>query len=109
MSESVDTLRRVLSDAEELLWVARSGLDVGAFIGRVRAKIDCLAPMSPKAASERRKRRAAQVRTSDRVAAQSPGITMVVGKWETDENGVVGRVLWNSADGLSPPSPSPPP
>jgi hypothetical protein len=97
-SENVDTLRRVLSDAEELGWVARESLDVGAFVARLQDKIERIAPR----AASKEKRLAASVHLTDRNAAMSPSIRMIVSPWTIDAEGVRGRVLYRADDVLPP-------
>jgi hypothetical protein len=94
-SENIETLQRILGDAQELGWIARESLDVGSFIDRVRRKIERLTPSKD---ATKPKRHAAQVKVADRSGAMSPAIQMVIGPWETDERGVLGRKLWNGGD-----------
>jgi hypothetical protein len=109
-TEVVQTILAIGEDASELALTAPENLLAGIseFVDRVHAKLDHLAPAAPKAVVSE-KRMAAACRAVDRVGQQSPAIAMRSTAWTIDEHGNRSRLLWNSADGASPPSPSPPP
>jgi hypothetical protein len=112
-TEVIQTIRAISEAASELALTAPDDLlsDIGEFVDRCAEKAERLAPMTvPKAVSEKPiKRQAAQVHATDRVGQQSPAIDMRISEWTIDEYGNRSRVAWNRADGMSPPSPSPPP
>ena len=105
-SENIETLKRVLGEASELASVAPEHLlgDIGDFTDRVHEKIDRLAPATvPKAVSVKP--------PPHRVGFNAQGfstISMRISEWTVDEYGNRSRVAWNRADGMSPPSPTPP-
>jgi hypothetical protein len=100
MSGNVDTLARIIEDVAELQWVAPANMhaEIDAFIGRLRTKRERLAPL--KAASPPKLRRIVQ-QPSGVTAGMT--IRMRISEWATDADGIRSRVIWNSADGLSPP------
>jgi hypothetical protein len=99
-SENTETLRRILGDAQELSWIAPDSLDVGAFVARLTAKIERIAPSKD---TTKPKRQAAQVPPTGRGASMSPAIDMRISEWTIDEHGNRSRVAWNRADGAVPP------
>jgi hypothetical protein len=99
-SENIDTLRRTVGDAIDLGWTSpQLRGEIDAFIGRANEKIERLVAVRPRRSHARQPNGGA------------PGVTirMRISEWSTDARGIRSRVCWNSADGLSPPTPMPPP
>jgi hypothetical protein len=93
-SENVDTLRRAISAALEIVWTApelRGEID--GFVARINEKIERLAALRPK--------RPHTGQPNGSVAGTT--IRMVIGPWRVDARGVRSRVIWNANDGPVPP------
>jgi hypothetical protein len=101
-SENLSTLERVSYAARELRWVASESLhaELDALVDRIGAKIERLTATRPKRSHAAQHLNGATAGMTIRMAATA---------WATDDLGNRSRTIWNSADGLSPPTPVPPP
>jgi hypothetical protein len=115
--ERLDHLRRRLAAAERVSVVARIQADVNAFAeyapepllveiaelqDRCSAKAERLGG-DPAPKLSRKLRALCQSVLPGAGATPGTSISMRIGGWTIDDNGVAGRVIWNAADGLRPP------
>jgi hypothetical protein len=101
-AESVSTIKRIQADVNAFAEGAAENIlcEVADLQDRCVGKVERLGgtPAPKRSLKLQRLQQAARVNAVDHGRELSPAIQTVIGPWETDEHGVLGRKLWNVGD-----------